>query len=91
MKSLACEVEECLTKDLLDSCRYARQRYSASLATKKKEAEISEKENLKRKAEEELRQCKKTQKLEALAESLVKEVDQLASDAERKNNLALLV
>ncbi|XP_048580627.1 uncharacterized protein LOC116610226 [Nematostella vectensis] len=91
VKSLECPIEDSITTELLTSCKYASNRYRQSLAEKKSIEAKTHKESLKRKVEEDIKQAKKKkQKLETTATALLKEADDLATNAEMKGDFSIL-
>jgi len=91
IKSLECPIEDSINSQLLVSCKHAHARYTQSLSSKKAADEQAQRESLKRKIEDDIKQAKKKpQKLENTATSLLKEADELASKAEVKSDFSIL-
>ena len=85
-------IEDSVTKELLVSCRHAHARYQSCLNQKKKTEEASEKEKRKKEVQEELQSSrKKKERLEKMVQELTKEADELATEAETKHKMKLLV
>ena len=85
-------IEDSVTKELLVSCRHAHARYQSCLNQKKKTEEASQKEKRKKEVQEELQSSrKKKERLEKMVQELTKEADELATEAETKHKMDLLV
>ena len=91
IKSQDGPIEDSLTKELLVSCRHAHARYQSCLNQKKKREEASEKEKSKKVQEELQSSRKKKERLEKMVQELTKEADELATEAETKHKMDLLV
>lgn len=85
-------IEDSVTKELLISCRHAHARYQSCLNQKKKTEEASQKEKRKKEVQEELQSSrKKKERLEKMVQELTKEAYELATEAETKHKMDLLV
>ena len=85
-------IEDSVTKELLVSCRHAHARYQSCLIQKKKTEDASDKEKRKKEVQEELQSSrKKKERLEKMVQELTKEADELATEAETKHKMDLLV
>ena len=85
-------IEDSVTKELLVSCRHAHARYQSCLIQKKKTEDASDKEKGKKEVQEELQSSrKKKERLEKMVQELTKEADELATEAETKHKMDLLV
>ena len=91
IKSQDGPIENSVTKELLVSCRHAHARYQSCLNQKKKTEEASEKEKRKKVQEELQSSRKKKERLEKMVQELTKEADELATEAETKHKMDLLV
>ena len=88
-QSLDVQMEQCITPEMLQHCRFAHSRYVNHMEDNKKTK--CKKWKIQREAiQEELNQAQKEQKLDTTHTDLRKEADQLAIDAEKKNVMDLL-
>ena len=74
-----------VTKKMMEACRNARQKYDAYLEEQKRKKVASAEETRKKSVKEQLTSLKgQRRKLESCVESLLKEADDLAQEAEKK-------
>ena len=74
-----------VTKKMMEACRNARRKYDAYLEEEKRKKVASVEETRKKTVQEQLTTLKgKKRKLESCAETLLKEADDLAQEAEKK-------
>lgn len=92
LKSQDKPLSECVSKELLQSCRHAYHRYRTHAQETKVENEKKQKDKEREETQRQLHDAKKkTASLRKMADKLVVEADELAKQAETKNNLQLLV
>lgn len=93
LNNLGSKVEDfVVTKDILQSCKSSYTRYNLFLEEKKKAKEQRNFERKRKQAEEELADAKKMKlSLEKVKTKLLKDADEKAFRAEKKNNFGLLV
>ena len=92
LKKMECEAHEVpVGKEMLQSCRFARQRYNMLLEDQKKKKKDDEAEERKKRQKSEVLECKKKEKrLEAEASSLLEKADKLCEEAEKSHKWNLL-
>jgi hypothetical protein len=92
LKSQDKPLSECVSKELLQSCRHAYHRYRTHAQETNVQDEKKQKDKEREETQRQLDDAKKkTASLRKMADKLVVEADELAKQAETKNNLQLLV
>ena len=92
VKQMACKVHEVVVdKEMLQSCKFSRQRYCAHMEEQKEKSKAAAAASKITEAKHEVDECKKKERrLEEEANRLITKADKLCYDAEAKNSMALV-